>query len=196
VARPQKPPREPGTATALDVARWLLFLASEEPGTTPRGNLDLQKHLYYVQGWALARLGRPLFTESMEAWTYGPVVPTVYAEYAQYGRTLIKAPAEDANQLTEDERSFVAAIWSDYKRFSAQKLVSMTHGEPPWKKARKGLAHDAPSRNIVHRSDMTAHFLKQVPADLECGADIVDERVLPHPDAVQSKRSARRRKTG
>ena len=108
----------------------------------------------------MARLGRPLFTESMEAWTYGPVVPTVYAEYAQYGRTLIKAPAEDANQLTEDERSFVAAIWSDYKRFSAQKLVSMTHGEPPWKKARKGLAHDAPSRNIVHRSDMTAHFLR------------------------------------
>lgn len=41
-------------------------------------NFQLQKLIYFCHGWALALMGRPLVTEQFEAWTYGPVLPSVY----------------------------------------------------------------------------------------------------------------------
>ena len=40
-------------------------------------NMKLQKMLYYQQGFHLAYFGTPLFDEEIEAWMYGPVVPSV-----------------------------------------------------------------------------------------------------------------------
>ena len=42
--------------------------------TPAPGDVKLHKLLYYAQGWHLARTGRPLFPEAVEAWTDGPVV--------------------------------------------------------------------------------------------------------------------------
>lgn len=162
-------------AGAGEVARWLLFLASKKRRTTPRSNLDLQKHLYYAQGWALARLGRPLFKESIEAWTLGPVVPSVYTRYAQYGREHIPPPAEDECGLDENERSFVAAVWSDYKDYSPNTLVSMTHDEPPWLDARGDLPDDEPSHEVVTRRSMRAHFDSLMPEPLTGEEDQEEE---------------------
>ena len=41
-------------------------------------NLKLQKTLYYVQGYYLARFGKPLFADEIVNWAYGPVVPEAY----------------------------------------------------------------------------------------------------------------------
>ena len=42
--------------------------------------MKLHKLLYYVQGWSQAWTGRPLFQEAPEAWKFGPVYKSVYAE--------------------------------------------------------------------------------------------------------------------
>ena len=47
-------------------------------------NLKLQKFAYFAQGWALARLDHPLFNEEIQAWTYGPVIPYLYAQAKKY----------------------------------------------------------------------------------------------------------------
>ena len=76
------------TYTANNVAKYLIYLASQEfvgdnkerEGIT---NLKLQKVLYFVQAYYLAKLNRPLFPDNIEAWEYGPVIPSVYRKYKE-----------------------------------------------------------------------------------------------------------------
>lgn len=64
--------------SALDVAKYLLRYQDEQnPEIT---NQKLQKLLYYAQGLSLAIYGKPIFNENILAWSYGPVVRSVYDE--------------------------------------------------------------------------------------------------------------------
>ena len=54
-------------------------------------NLKLQKTLYYVQGYYLARFGKPLFADEIVNWAYGPVVPEAYFKFCSYGAAPIEA---------------------------------------------------------------------------------------------------------
>ena len=69
---------------AHDVAKYFVSLVDEEAGDSI-SNLKLQKLLYYAQGAHLALRDEPLFGEPIEAWTHGPVVPSVYRQYKQHG---------------------------------------------------------------------------------------------------------------
>ena len=126
--------------SAFDVSYHLIHLAGGGEESDPLTNLRLQKLLYYVQGWALAALGRPMFEERIEAWTHGPVVKKVYQHFKEQGRELIapeQVPTPDG--MDDEDRAFIEAVWEAYKRHSASALVTMTHEEEPWQEARKGL---------------------------------------------------------
>ena len=43
--------------------------------------MHVLKLVYVCHGWMLGIHGAPLITEPVEAWTYSPVVPTVYHRY-------------------------------------------------------------------------------------------------------------------
>src|SRR5580693_2299753 len=76
--RPDSPPYP-----ALTIAKW--FIAWAEAEDEELSNLKLQKLLYYAQGHYLAESGRSLFTDQLQAWSHGPVVPQVYYEYKDNG---------------------------------------------------------------------------------------------------------------
>ena len=67
-------------ATVFDVADFFIDIAnmSEDDQMT---NLKLNKLLYYAQGVFLARTGKPLFDDDIEAWDLGPVVSCIYQKY-------------------------------------------------------------------------------------------------------------------
>ncbi|RYE90398.1 MAG: DUF4065 domain-containing protein [Cytophagaceae bacterium] len=48
--------------------------------------MKLLKLVYISHGWSLALLNEPLINEAVEAWTYGPVIPSLYQELKEYGR--------------------------------------------------------------------------------------------------------------
>ena len=64
---------------AIDIAKKIICKTDVEHGDT-LSNLKLQKLLYYMQGFHLAFFDEPFFNESIEAWTYGPVVPVVFCQ--------------------------------------------------------------------------------------------------------------------
>ena len=66
--------------SAVDVARYFLAQSDDDAGDII-SNLKLQKLLYYAQGVTLALTGKPLFSDPIEAWQHGPVVPSVYRLY-------------------------------------------------------------------------------------------------------------------
>src|SRR5258708_4237314 len=47
--------------------------------------LKLQKLVYFAHGWHLAVTGKPLIDEYVEAWPYGPVIPSLYHRFKSYG---------------------------------------------------------------------------------------------------------------
>lgn len=122
---------------ALDIAEW--FLAWAEDADADISNLKLQKLLYYAQGHYLARFGRPLFSDEIQAWAHGPVIPDLYHSFKGYGR----GPIDSAQVVRrgfswddyKDVEQFLMDIWDRYGSLAAWTLREKTHRESPWRDA-------------------------------------------------------------
>jgi uncharacterized phage-associated protein len=126
-------------ADAINVALFFLQLADAEDEPEKLSHLRLQKLLYYAQGWSLALRDTVLFSDRIEAWAHGPVVPSVYPSFASYGNGVIPVevfPFDSEEELEKDDRELIEAVWNAYKPYSALSLREMTHKEPPWRDAR------------------------------------------------------------
>ena len=122
--------------SALDVAKYLLYVAFQNGDTIT--NLKMQKLLYYAQAWYMVNNeGTPLFSDEIQAWQYGPVVPSVYQFFKEYNSYPIDCSVtkEDIAIIGEHERDFLDEFAIEYFSMSATELVSMTHNEAPWKRA-------------------------------------------------------------
>ncbi len=142
----------PRTHDACDIARWLVAWASDfDEGVV--SNLKLQKLLYYAQGNALARWGRPLFRQQIEAWTHGPVVADVYHQYKGFGTGPIVPEVDMDWSITDSTTdSLLASVWRTYGGFSAWKLREMTHSESPWRDTFvEGERHKVIDQDVIRR---------------------------------------------
>lgn len=149
-------------ASAADIARYLIHLASCEPDGEEMTHLRLQKLLYYVQGWSLAYRGNPMFTSAVEAWDHGPVVRRVYPLFRAYGKDLIpKKEGCVPDGLSAADKRFVDAIWANYRQYSASKLRDMTHAEDPWREAFRPDPKRATHPNEISQDAMLKFFRRQ-----------------------------------
>lgn len=136
---------------AIQIANELLRLAEEGVGELMT-NLKLQKMLYYQQGFHLAYFGTPLFEEEVEAWMYGPVIPSVYHKYEENGRNgILSDPTIDCN-MTEDEWRLFCKVYDIYGKYSAEGLIDMTHNEAPWRNTPTGKG------NVISKQLMMEYF--------------------------------------
>jgi uncharacterized phage-associated protein len=90
------------------------------------GDVKLHKLLYYCQGWHLARHGEPMFVESVEAWSNGPVIAEVWR---------IEKHNEErppSSQVPADALETVEFVIDRYGRFDGRDLIQITHSERPW----------------------------------------------------------------
>jgi uncharacterized phage-associated protein len=118
---------------SIDAAKFFLAQANEDAGDLV-SNLKLQKLVYYAQGFHLAVFGSPLFDEQIEAWTHGPVVPSVYHHYKHHGSGSIPFPTDfDAEVFSAEQIDLLNEVQQMYGQYSAWRLREMTHEEAPWK---------------------------------------------------------------
>jgi uncharacterized phage-associated protein len=120
--------------SAQTVATW--FIAWAEAEGEELSNLKLQKLLYYAQGHVLAERQRPLFSDQIQAWSHGPVVPDVYHEYKGCGSSTIELSQDDPftwDDVDRETAELLSKVWNTYGGFSAGRLRNMTHAEPPWR---------------------------------------------------------------
>lgn len=142
---------------AIDIAKKIICKTDVEHGDT-LSNLKLQKLLYYMQGFHLAFFDEPFFNESIEAWTYGPVVPVVFQEFKKYKKRSINPDNyHDDLVLTDDEQQMFDMVYSEYNRYSAVALMNMTHTEGPWKNHGIG--------DVITNEELRAFFLTQINYD-------------------------------
>ena len=142
---------------AIDIAKKIICKTDVEHGDT-LSNLKLQKLLYYMQGFHLAFFDEPFFNESIEAWTYGPVVPVVFQEFKKYKKDSINPDNyHDDLVLTDDEQQMFDMVYSEHNRYSAVALMNMTHTEGPWKNHGIG--------DVITNEELRAFFLTQINYD-------------------------------
>lgn len=118
-------------------------------------NLKLNKLLYYAQGSYLARTGRSLFTDEIEAWPLGPVVPTVYQKYKVCGSSPIQSVDEDYSfaKFTPDEKAALIDVMCEFGRFTGSELVSLTHRPgTPWSDTKES------GKNVIDNELIKAYF--------------------------------------
>jgi len=122
-------------ASVFDVASYILSKADLDEGDGIT-HLKLQKLVYYAQGFSVVLLGRPLFPETIEAWTHGPVVPELYNKYRHFGPNVIsQTQGGTPDNLTTEEKTLIDDVFSVYGEYSASKLRNLTHNETPWMEA-------------------------------------------------------------
>lgn len=142
---------------ALDIANELALRTYQKDDCDPITNLKMQKLLYYEQGFHLAYFNSPLFNDDIEAWQYGPVVPSVYYHYEKFGRNGIVPETEKHVKFTsKEEEALFNEVYRVYGKYSASGLVNMTHNEAPWKSVPIGIGH------IIPKDSMTEFFKTRI----------------------------------
>lgn len=115
------------------------FLELSQENDIPVTNLKLQKLIYFANGLYLATTGVRLVTESFQAWTYGPVLASLYRELKIFGSDPITVKTLScADVIPADTLAYrtIRAVWDRMKDFSAYQLVELTHAaNSPWEKA-------------------------------------------------------------
>lgn len=120
------------TYTADDIASY--FLAKADADDDRISNLKLQKLCYYAQGIIVALRGVPLFADPIEAWTHGPVVPSLYHKYKSHGANGIPPEQSfDLSTYAPEDQHVLNDVVSYYGQYSAWRLREMTHNEAPWR---------------------------------------------------------------
>lgn len=98
--------------------------------------MKLQKLIYLAHGLHLARHEEPLIKEKVQAWSYGPVIPDVYARFKRYGNNPITTPiptGEWDEELDRQAQGSIDFAWDIAKDFTAIQLSNWTHIEgSPW----------------------------------------------------------------
>ncbi|VAW86688.1 possible prophage ps3 protein01-like protein [hydrothermal vent metagenome] len=134
-----------------NVVKCFLYLDDTKDGDGI-SNLKLQKLAYYAQGFFSAIYGNPLFSNRIEAWAHGPVVPSLYHDYKNFGSNHIPLNSDfDRSSLTAGEFELIEEVFEVFGQFSAWKLRNMTHEESPW------LEHEH-NAGVIPLPEITEYF--------------------------------------
>jgi uncharacterized phage-associated protein len=149
------------------IANYFLSKA-ENDGIKDMTPMKLIKLVYFSYAWYLAIFEKKLFTETVEAWRYGPVVPSIYHEFKRFGNSPIRQYSInfelEKNKMSfpviarddEDTIGVVGAIWRTYKNLDGWDLSSITHEDnnTPWSLAYYAQGENSPMKDdeIVKRA--------------------------------------------
>jgi uncharacterized phage-associated protein len=107
-------------------------------------NVTINKIIFFLHAWYLAKTGKPLVSAKVEAWDYGPVFRELYSEFKHLGKRPITVRASRRNPVTakkeecvepinDAELEFLRPLLERYVGLSASKLIELSHVRGgPW----------------------------------------------------------------
>ena len=123
------------------VARQFLDIARADAPPKPLTLLQLIKLTYIAHGWSFVNLPKPLVSEDVHAWKYGPVYPDLHFALRPFGSRPVTEVPKSARErksgleLEELEVDLIKEVYNEYSGFSGTELVQMTNREgTPWHK--------------------------------------------------------------
>lgn len=140
--------------------------------------MKLQKLVYLAHGWHWAIADGPLINEVVEAWKFGPVIPSLYHEFKRFGSgsiqderfskaardrtggwTLVSCEMPDDTDEAAVARAVIDRVWEVYKDYSAVQLSNLTH-EPdtPWHKTWDRMGSLKMRGKDIDEEEIKSHF--------------------------------------
>lgn len=149
---------------AIIVARYFIKKNIEDQKGLDK--LKLQKLLYYAQAWNLVINKEPLFSEKIEAWIHGPVVPEVWEHFkdVDFNNLICETPEGEFDVFEKKEKNVLDEIWRVYGKYDGSYLEILTHNETPWQEARKSLSDSQSSQNEISKESMQKYYGQKLEA--------------------------------
>lgn len=147
---------------ALSVAQYVAARCFEDG--KPVNNISLNKILYLIQEECQRRFGEACFTEDMEAWDFGPVVPKVYYHFCGRGAGIL-------------DTHYDVEIKDKAVKFVIDEIIKENEGGMPWDYTKKierkngpyDMALKAGKKTVIHFEESRTHrgkILKKLLAKL------------------------------
>jgi uncharacterized phage-associated protein len=136
--------------SVIDIAEYIL----KKKGMLT--TMKLQKLVYYSQAWSLVWDDTPLFSEPIQAWANGPVVPTLYSKHQ--GQYQVEACDGNSESLDANQKETVDAVLTFYGDKTSQWLSDLTHKEDPWLMAREGLSQGERGNREISLVSMSEYY--------------------------------------
>lgn len=140
---------------SIDIANFFIDYNNHSIDNTLT-NLILHKFLYFAQGYCLALYNTPLFDEDIEAWKYGPVVPSVYQTYKYNKKENISKIKGNFSLDKYDSKTIelLLAVINDYGKYSSSELINITHEKgSPW-----DMVYKENENNIISKESILKYF--------------------------------------
>lgn len=136
---------------AIAIANYFVDKANQDTHAPyPLTLLRLVKYVYISYGFAMAILDKIIIDkrfDTVQAWKYGPVIPSVYHSFKHNGNDPIKSKSEIAKSESEDGtlnffipevtdesiKKILDFVWNRYRSLSTSDLITLLHREDtPW----------------------------------------------------------------
>lgn len=143
--------------SSLTIADKLLQLA--EDYDKPLTPMQLIKLVYLCHGWMLGAYGRPLISDDVEAWRYGPVINNLYQEVKHFkDKPVHNSGYSNINEdLDEEESDIVKQVFDIYGARPALSLSSLTHElNTPWDITQKNSGYSS----VISNDIIESHYNK------------------------------------
>lgn len=111
--------------SATDIADYMIKKCNDEK--CPITNLQVQKILYFLQKEYLQNENKPLFSDNIQAWQFGPVVPEVYYKYCALGAMPITRRYNNEVAIDFDDLEKINPIIIEKRAKYPWDLVKETH---------------------------------------------------------------------
>lgn len=96
---------------------------------------QLQKLLYFAQGFYMAEHGEPLFDDDMQAWDFGPVNGSIWGRFKSRGYLPLAITGNPGFEtLNAGKKEFLGLFLAVFLACGQQQLIDMSHVDYPWEK--------------------------------------------------------------
>ena len=135
------------------IADYVIWYAKQNSDYSVN-NTKLQKILYFLQAEFLIETGHELFFDDIEAWDFGPVVPSVYYRFRIQGTCRILMHDEDLEVapklISREDRKLIDPVLDMLQPYSAIQLAEITRNQAVWKKYHNDRYREYRSDRIKH----------------------------------------------
>lgn len=142
---------------SMDIASYFVNKGIKEG--RPISPMKVQKLVYMAHGWNLAMREEPLIEESVQAWSYGPVIPNIYYELKKYGNSDISDEFSSKIHLDSETLEILDFVWTAYSKYSAIHLSNMTHEKnTPWEQVMSKGNGSVPFFTVIDNKVIKEHY--------------------------------------
>lgn len=140
------------------------FIEKSNKESAPLSVLQLIKLVYISHGWNLVLNNKPLISDRIEAWKYGPVMPSLHKLFNSYGlekdNLVEELPIEGSYCIKETHWLLLNKVYAKYKNWSGEQLTNLMHEkDTPWCKVWDGgNGRDKPINDDDTKEYYSAHI--------------------------------------